>query len=197
MGELSLVFPELDQGRAFERIIASYANPERHRHPVRTETRRHFGYTHRVVSIDVSEVLFARPQHLDGSAVQGFRNGHGLLQLAMHSTSAKSATLKAVVDEDVIGRQACELCGFKRGIVRSLCANPNLCPVRSYPCRAVWRLHLRMRLVRQVVLSFDDLRRTTECHLDITFVDRGRASLVQRSTVLIKQVTRTAVRIGS
>src|SRR5215471_12080925 len=32
---------------------------------------------------------------------------------------------------------------------------------------------------------------------NITFVDRGRASLVERGTVFIEQVTRTAVRIGS
>ena len=103
MRKLRLVFAVGDQGRAFQRVIARDANPDRHRHSVGTQPRRHLGDAHRVIAVDMGEIFFSCPQHFHGPAAERLGDRHGLLQLAVHSAPAESTTLKAIVHEHFVG----------------------------------------------------------------------------------------------
>jgi hypothetical protein len=122
----------------------------------------------------VLHVLFARPQHFNGTAIQRLCDSNRLFQFAMRAAAAKAAALEAIVDEDLRDRQTGNLGSNIRRVIGELCAQPDLGAVAGHLRRAIGGLELRVRLMRQFILRIDDLDGLAERHLDIAFVDSRR-----------------------
>src|SRR5215212_11492025 len=101
MGDPHFALSEFhERGRGLG-IIAGDPYPDRDRHAVRTEPRRHPRNATRVVAVVVRDIFLACPYKLDRAPAQRLRDRDGLFQFAFQSAAAKTAALEAVVNVDL------------------------------------------------------------------------------------------------
>ena len=120
--------PSRDNRRAGEAIAP------RDRHAFRIETGGQAVEEHRPVHV-VLDVLFARPDHFDGT-VDVFGDLDGALDAVALQPPAEAAADQMVVHHDLVQRQAGDLRGRALGAGERLIADPDLATVRGEhePC---------------------------------------------------------------
>src|SRR5258707_5906908 len=105
----------------------------------------------------------------------------------MHAAAAETAALEAVAQEYLGCGKTRQLCCNRNGVVRDLRAHPDFTLIRRYLGGAVGRLHLCVRLMRQMILGFDDSARAGKGTFDVALVHVRRASSIQPCAIMAEQ----------
>ncbi len=119
----------------------------------------------------VRHVLLPAPDHLDRDAGKLLRDGDGLAHVVLRTAApAEAAAQDVLVDLALLERQPRRLGERGERGLAILCGDPCFRAFRRDPCRAVHRLHRRVREEGRRVDGLDFLRGAADCLQRVAFL---------------------------